>query len=214
MLLTALNTVSTDDAYVNGHVTFVAPRVAGQVMDVFVDDNYRVKKGDLLVQLDKEPYQVQLAIKQSAVTAADSDLEAAKAQVQALVAQTRANKFKLDHAIEDVDNQIASLRANVAILSSKNASLDLAKANLKRGEEPTLDLNAEPAKPQEQSSNGQPVSRRCPGGTRSRRVMRTQCSTGGLAHRQARPVPYPRGLQILLMDAVAGSQCRACGRKL
>ena len=27
----ALNTVSTDDAYVNGHVTFVAPRVAGQV---------------------------------------------------------------------------------------------------------------------------------------------------------------------------------------
>ena len=135
MLLTALNTVSTDDAYVNGHVTFVAPRVAGQVMDVFVDDNYRVKKGDLLVQLDKEPYQVQLAIKQSAVTAAESDLEAAKAQVQALVAQTRANKFKLDHAIEDVNNQIANLRANVALLNSKNASLDLAKANLKRGEE-------------------------------------------------------------------------------
>ena len=26
---TALNTISTDDAYVNGHVTFVAPRVAG-----------------------------------------------------------------------------------------------------------------------------------------------------------------------------------------
>ena len=135
MLLTALNTVSTDDAYVNGHVTFVAPRVAGQVMDVFVDDNYRVKKGDLLVQLDKEPYQVQLAIKQSAVTAADSDLEAAKAQVQALVAQTRANKFKLDHAIEDVNNQIANLRANVAILDSKKASLDLAQANLKRGQD-------------------------------------------------------------------------------
>src|SRR5438128_1769236 len=72
MVLTALNTVSTDDAYVNGHVTFVAPRVAGQVMKVLVDDNYRVKKGDLLVELDKEPYQVQLAIKQAAVTAADS----------------------------------------------------------------------------------------------------------------------------------------------
>ena len=28
---TALNTVSTDDAYVNGHVTFVAARVKGQV---------------------------------------------------------------------------------------------------------------------------------------------------------------------------------------
>src|SRR5262249_4522970 len=42
---TMLNTVSTDDAYVNGHVTFVAPRVAGQVSRVLVDDNYRVKKG-------------------------------------------------------------------------------------------------------------------------------------------------------------------------
>ena len=31
-IVNALNTVSTDDAYVNGHVTFVAPRVAGQVV--------------------------------------------------------------------------------------------------------------------------------------------------------------------------------------
>src|SRR4051794_10101451 len=38
-LRAALTTVSTDDAYVNGHVTFVAPRVSGQVMRVLVDDN-------------------------------------------------------------------------------------------------------------------------------------------------------------------------------
>src|SRR5215471_2637998 len=40
---TALNTVSTDDAYVNGHVTFVAARVPGQVLrnGVRVDDNVR-----------------------------------------------------------------------------------------------------------------------------------------------------------------------------
>src|SRR5439155_21024687 len=36
-VVTALNTVSTDDAYVNGHVTFVEPRVAGQVRKVLVD---------------------------------------------------------------------------------------------------------------------------------------------------------------------------------
>jgi membrane fusion protein, multidrug efflux system len=50
-----LSTVSTDDAFVNGHVTFVAPRVRGQVARVLVDDNNRVRKGDLLVELDKEP---------------------------------------------------------------------------------------------------------------------------------------------------------------
>src|SRR5579864_6114528 len=56
----SLDTVSTDDAYVNGHVTFVAPRVAGQILRVLVDDNNRVHKGDLLVQIDKEPFQLQL----------------------------------------------------------------------------------------------------------------------------------------------------------
>jgi membrane fusion protein (multidrug efflux system) len=132
---TALNTVSTDDAYVNSHVTFVAPRVAGQVTEVLVDDNYRVKKGDVLVQLDKEPFQVQVAIKEAAVEAAKTDLASAKAQVQGLVGQARANRFKLEHAIEEVNNQIANLRAAVATLSSKKATLDLAKANLKRGED-------------------------------------------------------------------------------
>jgi membrane fusion protein (multidrug efflux system) len=133
-LETALNTASTDDAYVNGHVTLVAPRVAGQVEDVLVDDNYRVKKGDLLVQLDEEPYQVQVDIKQAAVIAAETDLAVAQAQVRGQLAQARANRFKLEHAIENVNNQIANLGAAVATLHSREASLKLAKANLKRGE--------------------------------------------------------------------------------
>ena len=94
-ILTALNTVSTDDAYVNGHVTFVAPRVSGQVSRVLVDDNIRVKKGSVLVQLDKEPYQIQVAIKQAAVATAEADLMAAQAQVRSNVAQMRAARFLL-----------------------------------------------------------------------------------------------------------------------
>jgi membrane fusion protein (multidrug efflux system) len=134
-IVTVLNTVSTDDAYVNGHVTFVAPRVLGQVTQVLVDDNYRVKKGALLVQLDKEPYQVQVEIKKAAVVSSEADLAAARAQVQGQVAQARSNRFKLEHAIEDVHNQIANLRANVAAYRSRQATLVLARANLKRGEE-------------------------------------------------------------------------------
>ena len=60
-----LNTVSTDDAYVNGHVTFVAARVPGQVVKVLVDDNNRVKKGDILIQLDKQPFQIDVAFEES-----------------------------------------------------------------------------------------------------------------------------------------------------
>ncbi len=132
---TMLNTISTDDAYVNGHVTFVAPRVSGQVSRVLVDDNYRVKKGALLVQLDKEPYQVQLAIKQAAVGAAEADLAAAEAQMRGLEAIGGAQRWQLQTAMEQVNNQVATLRANVATYVSKKATLALAQANLRRGEE-------------------------------------------------------------------------------
>ena len=73
----ALNTVSTDDAYVNGHVTFVAPRVSGQISPVLVDDNYRVQKGELLAELDKEPYQIAVYQKKAAVDTAEADLQPA-----------------------------------------------------------------------------------------------------------------------------------------
>src|SRR5207248_9797381 len=90
---TALNTISTDDAYVNGHVTFVAPRVAGQVARVLVDDNYRVSKGDLLVELDKEPYQVEVAIRSAAVDTAKADVAAAEAQAHAQAALARSSRY-------------------------------------------------------------------------------------------------------------------------
>src|SRR3974390_2504306 len=115
---TALNTVSTEDAYVNGDATFVAPRVSGQVMKVLVHDNNRVKRGDLLVQLDKEPYQVQVALKRTAVRAAEVNLTAAEAKARGLEAQLGAQRWKLQNASEQVDAQVAALRSQVAALRS------------------------------------------------------------------------------------------------
>jgi membrane fusion protein (multidrug efflux system) len=97
------HTVSTDDAYVNSYVTFVAPRVIGQVARVLVDDNNRVKKDDVLVELDSEPYRVQVAIKQAAVDSAQAEVLVAEANARSQIAQARGFRFKLQHAIEDVD---------------------------------------------------------------------------------------------------------------
>ena len=97
---TTLNTVSTDDAYVNGHVTFVAARVRGQVARVLVDDNYRVRKGDLLVQLDKEPFQIAVAIKKAAVDTATADLQVAKSKVRGIEAEAMSRRRALQHAME------------------------------------------------------------------------------------------------------------------
>ncbi len=124
---TTLNTVSTEDAYVNGHATFVAPRVSGQVAKVLVDDNYRVRKGDVLVQLDPEPYDVQVNIAKSTVEAARADLETTRAQTRGLEAQVSSQYFTLQHAIEDVDNQIALLQAKVASLKARQATRDNAQ---------------------------------------------------------------------------------------
>ena len=127
-----LTTVSTDDAYVNGHVTFVAARVPGQVSRVLVDDNNRVHKGDLLVELDKEPYQVIVAVKKAAVGTAKADLAAAKANVRGVEARASSQRWKFQHAMEDVENQIALLHSKVAALDKSRATLTLAEAEFNR----------------------------------------------------------------------------------
>jgi membrane fusion protein (multidrug efflux system) len=132
---TALNTVSTDDAYVNGHVTFVAPRVAGQVAQVLVDDNDRVKKGDLLVQLDKEPFLVLVNLKRAAVQSAEANLAAAEAKARSLEAQAGSQRWKLQSAFENVHSQVAQLRALAAALKTYQAKLAQARADYERAKE-------------------------------------------------------------------------------
>ncbi|MGD0108807.1 MAG: HlyD family secretion protein [Rhodopila sp.] len=130
-----LSTVSTDDAYVNGHVTFVAPRVAGQISRVLVDDNNRVRKGDRLAGLDKEPYRIAVSEKQAAVDTAKADLQAATAAVRAIEAQARSRHFNLIHAVQDVDSQVALLHARVADIDKSKAALVLAQLQFDRARE-------------------------------------------------------------------------------
>jgi membrane fusion protein, multidrug efflux system len=130
-----LNTVSTDDAFVNGHVTFVAPRVAGQISRVLVDDNNRVHKGDLLAELDKEPYRVAVSRKQAAVDTANADLQAATAAARAIEAEAMSRRWDLQHAVEGVDNQVALLHARVAAVEKSKAALTLAQLDFDRAKQ-------------------------------------------------------------------------------
>lgn len=130
-----LNTVSTDDAYVNGHVTFVAPRVGGQVSRVLVDDNNRVHKGELLAELDKEPYQVAVSEKKAAVDTANADLEAAIAKARGTEAEALSQRWNLQHTVQEVDNQVALLHARVAALEKRRAALALAQLEFERAKE-------------------------------------------------------------------------------
>jgi membrane fusion protein (multidrug efflux system) len=130
-----LDTVSTDDAYVNGHATFVAARVSGQIARVLVDDNSRVHQGDLLAQLDKEPLQDAVAEKKAAVDVAEADLHAATATVRGVEALAWSLRWKLQYAIEDVDNRVALLHARVAALDKSKANLKLAQVEFARAKQ-------------------------------------------------------------------------------
>lgn len=131
----ALDTVSTDDAYVNGHVTFVAPRVSGQISRVLVDDNNRVRKGDLLAQIDKEPFEIAVAQKKAAVDTAKADLQAATAGARGIEAEARSRRWKLQRAVEGLENQVALLHDRVAALDKAKATLTLAQADFNRAKQ-------------------------------------------------------------------------------
>ncbi len=85
---------STDDAFIEAHVTPVAPQVAGRVAQLFVQDNQEVIQGGLLLQIDARDYQAKLDQERAGLAAARSRFDQANAQFtvdQAKVGQEKAN---------------------------------------------------------------------------------------------------------------------------
>ncbi|GAB3860978.1 HlyD family secretion protein [Hymenobacter terrigena] len=80
---------STDDAQVEGDVYPVLPRVGGPVLEVKVDDNMPVKKGDVLVTLDPADYQQRVNAAEAALAAAQAQVTAARAGVATASANVR-----------------------------------------------------------------------------------------------------------------------------
>src|SRR3984893_10348683 len=94
---------TTDDAYVGGEVTVIAPKVAGWIAEVAVTDNQAVRAGDLLVKLDDRDYWAALAKATAAVAArqaALANLDATPALPGANVAQANAEIAATDAEVE------------------------------------------------------------------------------------------------------------------
>ena len=93
-LLQARFEARTDDAYVEADVVAVAPRVAGYVVELDVDDNARFKAGDELLRIDDRDYRNAVASAQadlSSARAARDEAVAALARQSAVVASARAS---------------------------------------------------------------------------------------------------------------------------
>jgi membrane fusion protein, multidrug efflux system len=90
---------STDDAYVGGDVTVIAPKVAGFIAEVAVTDNQAVRAGDLLVKLDDRDYRAALARANAAVAAQEAtlaNLDATRRLQESMIAQAEAGVTAAD----------------------------------------------------------------------------------------------------------------------
>lgn len=94
----SLSRESTDDAFVDGTVVQVSPRVSGYVTNLYIRDNQHVKKDDLLLEIDSRDLQNALdqargalASAQARLTAAEVDVATIRKTASAAVAQEKAS---------------------------------------------------------------------------------------------------------------------------
>lgn len=93
-LIHAAHHETTDDAYTTGHVHSISSRVGGTVIEVAVQDNERVKQGQVLVRLDPRDFQVEVDKAQAAYDRAKADFE----RIDALKASMAISKQDYDQA--------------------------------------------------------------------------------------------------------------------
>lgn len=108
---------TTDDAYTTGHVHDIASRVADTVIDVKVDDNEFVRKGQVLVQLDPRDFQVQ-------VDRAQADYKRAKADFERVQALRGSLNGDLAISKQEYDQMEANLGMAKAALDNAENQLD------------------------------------------------------------------------------------------
>jgi len=117
---------TTDDAFIDVHMVSVAPKVAGHVAVVPVDDNQLVKKGDVLVEIDPRDFQVALA-------QAKANLAKDKAtQIQAELNEKRALDLFSRKVIstQERDTNVATAESSRASVQADEAAVDQAELNL------------------------------------------------------------------------------------
>ena len=111
---------STDDAEVDGHLQPLSARISGYVLNVNVDDNQSVHKGDVLVEIDPRDYQ--------------TALDQAKANLASAVATARSLNINVPVTNVSTTSQISSSQADIdnaeAGIVAARQQYDAAQADL------------------------------------------------------------------------------------
>ena len=151
-------TMVTEDAYVRGQVTSLAPQVNGYVTEVLVQDYAYVRKGQKLFQIDDRLYRQQVAQNEAALAQAEANLDNAtqtiaqdKAQIEQADASLYSARAESDRAnvdadrvrelasrgsvsLREPDSTRAAARAGIANVAKAQAAVRIATETLKATE--------------------------------------------------------------------------------
>ena len=134
--LYARGRVSTDDAFIEARIIHISPKVGGQIVELDVTDNQRVRAGDVLLRLDPRDYEAAAEQARAQVRAAEVEAERARTDAQrvsALFARGLVARQELDHAVAaertaQANLEAARQRLNEATLRLSYATLTAPEA--------------------------------------------------------------------------------------
>ncbi|HVT07252.1 MAG TPA: HlyD family secretion protein [Polyangia bacterium] len=145
----------TDDAQTAADMVPIATRVAGQVTRVNIVENQRVKRGDLLIEIDPSDYDARVQQAEAELATAKAQAEAAQAQVEIVEATSKGG---LATARAALSGSAAGVQSATAQMQAARADLARADAELKKAEidlERARSLRAANAVPQERLDTAQ-----------------------------------------------------------
>jgi membrane fusion protein (multidrug efflux system) len=106
------NDARTDDAYTDGNVITMAPKVSGYVVALNINDNVRVRQGELLLRIDPRDYlaakqqaQAALELAQAQLKSAQDALRIARVQYPAQLVSARAQQEAAKASLDQADRQ-------------------------------------------------------------------------------------------------------------
>jgi len=127
---------TTDDAQVDAHVTPVAARVGGTVIEVPVKENQQVEAGTVLVVIDPRDYQVALEKARAEVATAEADAAAARVNIPITSTAATGNvsnaRGGVAQAEAGIDTAQRGIEAATARLATAQARQREAEANAAR----------------------------------------------------------------------------------
>lgn len=130
---------STDNAFVRGDITSLAPKVGGYVTAVEVEDNQTVRAGDVLFRIDDRDYRARLAQAEANVEAArarlantDADTTLQRATIRQATAQRQAALAELNLATKASDRRRELIRSS-AVSQAQVDESDAARTRAEAG---------------------------------------------------------------------------------